>query len=151
MSHTRFMRTKWLWVRIPLLLFWQLSPLAYQPINELNSQSSKQVISQPIIHPIYQAINKKIFKSIGWLFDHSVNRSRYPELSLRRGVPKICGKFTGEHPCWSVSSIKLQSSFIEIVLRHGCSPVNLLHIFRTTFPRNTSGWLILSEVNMIIT
>ena len=24
-----------------------------------------------------------------------------------------------------------------------CSPVNLLHIFRTSFPRNTSGWLLL--------
>ena len=28
-------------------------------------------------------------------------------------------------------------------LRHGCSPINLLHIFRTPFPRNTSGRLLL--------
>ena len=34
-------------------------------------------------------------------------------------------------------------NFIEIALRHGCSPVNLLHIFRTPFPKNTSGWLLL--------
>ena len=40
----------------------------------------------------------------------------------------------------SVISIKLQSNFI---LRHRCTPVNLLHIFRTLFPRNTSGWLLL--------
>ena len=26
---------------------------------------------------------------------------------------------------------KVASNFIEIALRHGCSPVNLLHIFRT--------------------
>ena len=32
---------------------------------------------------------------------------------------------------------------VEITLRHGCSPVNLLHIFRTTFPKNTSGGLLL--------
>ena len=38
---------------------------------------------------------------------------------------------------------KLQSNFIEIALRHGYSPVNLLHIFRTPFPRNTSEWLLL--------
>ena len=38
----------------------------------------------------------------------------------------------------------LQSNFIEITLRHGCSPVNLLHIFRTLFPKNTSGWLLLN-------
>ena len=31
----------------------------------------------------------------------------------------------------------------EVTLRHGCSPANLLHIFRTLFPRNTSGWLLL--------
>ena len=29
--------------------------------------------------------------------------------------------------------------------RHGCSPVNLLPIFRTHFPRNTSGWLPLKS------
>ena len=29
-------------------------------------------------------------------------------------------------------------------LWHGCSPVNLLHIFRTPFLKNTSGWLLLS-------
>ena len=35
------------------------------------------------------------------------------------------------------------TSFIEIALRHGWSPVNLLHIFRSPFPKNTSGWLLL--------
>ena len=29
------------------------------------------------------------------------------------------------------------------VAKHGCSPVNLLHIFRTPFPKNTSGQLLL--------
>ena len=33
-------------------------------------------------------------------------------------------------------------NFIEITLLHGYSPVNLLHIFRTAFRRNTSGWLL---------
>ena len=35
------------------------------------------------------------------------------------------------------------NNFTEIALQHGCSPVHLLHIFRTPFPRNTSGWLLL--------
>ena len=30
-------------------------------------------------------------------------------------------------------------SFVEIVVAHMCSPVNLLHIFRTTFYKNTSA------------
>ena len=46
--------------------------------------------------------------------------------------------------CRRVISIKLQSNFIEIALRQECSPVNLLHIFRTPFLKNTSGWLLLS-------
>ena len=40
---------------------------------------------------------------------------------------------------------KLQSNFIEITLRQVCSPVNLLHVFRTPFPKNTSGVLLLSR------
>ena len=38
---------------------------------------------------------------------------------------------------------RICSNFIEITHWHGCSPVSLLHIFRTLFPRNTSGWLLL--------
>ena len=57
------------------------------------------------------------------------------EVFLRKGLRKIYSKFTGEHPCRSVISIKLQNKFIEIVLRHWCSSVNLLHFFRTPFLR----------------
>ena len=35
--------------------------------------------------------------------------------------------------------------FIEITFRHGFSPVNLLHIFRIPFPKNTSVWLLLQR------
>ena len=36
-----------------------------------------------------------------------IDRSSHPEVFLRKGVLKICSKFTGEHPCQSVISIKL--------------------------------------------
>ena len=39
---------------------------------------------------------------------------------------------------------ELQSNFFEITLRHVCSSVNLLHIFRTPFHKNISGGLLLS-------
>ena len=74
-----------------------------------------------------------------------VHRSSPPDVFLGKGALKICNKFTGEHPCRSVISIKLLCNFIEIALRHGCSPVDLLHIFRTPFPRNSSGWLLLES------
>ena len=34
-------------------------------------------------------------------------------------------------------------NFIIITLRHGCSLIKLLHIFRTSFYKNTSGGLLL--------
>ena len=40
-------------------------------------------------------------------------------------------------------SIKLLCSFIKITLRHECSLVNLLHIFRTPFHKNNSERLLL--------
>ena len=40
---------------------------------------------------------------------------------------------------------KIIFSFIEITFWHGCSPVNLLHIFRTPFSKDTSEWLLLYQ------
>ena len=64
-------------------------------------------------------------------------KSSRPEV-LRKGVLKIWTKLTGTLLC----------NFIEVALRHGCSPVNLLHFFGTPSPRNTSEWLLLSFVNV---
>ena len=69
--------------------------------------------------------------------------SSHPEEFLIKGVLKICSKFTGEHPCRSAISIKLQSKFIEITFWHGCS-LNLLHFFRKPFIRNTP-WTAASD------
>ena len=55
---------------------------------------------------------------------------------LSRGVfLKIYSKFTGENPCQS-----------EITLRHGCSHLNSLYIFRAPFPKNTTRGLLLFYV-----
>ena len=54
---------------------------------------------------------------------------------------KIYSKFTREHPC---RSTELQGNFIEVARQHGCSPVNLLHIFTTPFSKSMSEGLLLS-------
>ena len=74
------------------------------------------------------------------------NRSNPPRVFLAKSVLKIRIKFTGEHPCRSVILINLFCNFTEIILRHGCSPINLLYIFRTPFPKNTSERLLLAEM-----
>ena len=79
------------------------------------------------------------------------NRSRPPEVFLGNSVLKICCKFTGEHPCRSVISKKLLCNFIEMRPRHGYSSVNLLHIFKTPFPKNTSTGLLLGFFTNMLT
>ena len=78
-----------------------------------------------------------------WPFLYSsiqiINRTSPPEVFIGKDVVKICSKFTGEHPCRNAISIKLQSDFIEITLRRGCSPKNLLHI---SYFWNISGGLL---------
>ena len=66
-------------------------------------------------------------------------RSSPSKVFLGKGVQKICSNFTGEHPV-----PKLLCNFIEIALRHVCSLVNMLHIFRILFLKNTSEGLLLN-------
>ena len=75
---------------------------------------------------------KSRFKFLSW----------QKKLIVGKDVLKICSKFKGEHPCQSVMSMKLLCNFIEITLRHGCSPANLLHTSITSFLENTSGELL---------
>ena len=52
-------------------------------------------------------------------------------LSLQLLLQCICSKLTGEyHPC-------------RVWFQHGCFPIILLHIFKTPFPKNASGGLLL--------
>ena len=77
-------------------------------------------------------------------FRKTIFRSKRPGVFLGKGILKICSRFKGEHSCRNAISVKLLCNFIEIALRHGCSPVNLLHILRAPSPKNTSGRLLLS-------
>ena len=95
----------------------------------------------PWISTILEILNMSLLE-IPFSID-TWSRSSHLEVFLIKSVVKICSKFTGENPCRSVILIKLQSNFIEIAFHDGCSPVNWPHIFRTPFPRSTSGWLLL--------
>ena len=66
-----------------------------------------------------------------------------PPCLLREWCAENMQQIYRRTPCQSVLSIKLLYNF-EITLRHGCSPANLLRIFRKPFSRNTSRWLLLS-------
>ena len=73
-----------------------------------------------------------------------IYRRSHPDVFAGKGVLKTYSKFIGEHPCQGAISIKMLCNFIETTTRHEWSPVNLLHIFRTTSLKNTSGWLLMN-------
>ena len=85
-----------------------------------------------------------------WKIQKQLSRSIPSEVPLGKGVLKICRKFQGEHPCWSVISIKLNCNFIEITLQRGRSPKNLLPIFRTPFPKGTSEGMLLKIQSRLV-
>ena len=87
---------------------------------------------------------KLLGHGIGSLVTH---KSSPPDVLLENGALKMCNKFTGEHPCRSVVSIKLLCNFIEIAFWQGCSPVNLMYIFRAPFYKNTYGGLLLNATD----
>ena len=81
------------------------------------------------------------------ILNHCDDEQKQPSRGvLRKRCFEKMQKFTGKCPCRSVTSIKLLCNFIEITLRQGCSPVNLLHIFRTPYPKSTSRGLLLDEL-----
>ena len=72
-------------------------------------------------------------------------RSSPLEVFLGKVILKICSKFTGEHPCQSMISIKLLCNFIEITFQDGFSLVDLLHISEHLFirtPMNGYFWIL---------
>ena len=98
-----------------------------------------------IVAGSFRIILKKINILVLGLSKVTTFRSSSSQVLLGKGVLKICSKFTGEHRCRSEISIKLLCNFIEIELWHGCFPVNLLHFFRTPFPKNTSGGMLMQK------
>ena len=112
------------------------------------------IIATASVLEVFFRINKRLFielsvslySNIGPILNTylAIFRSSSPWVFLEKGVLKICSKFTGEHTCWNLISINLLCNLIEITLRQGYSPVNLLYIFRTPFSRNTYGGLLLN-------
>ena len=102
-------------------------------VMKINNRAHKMFINK-----LYEITKTNKDACFGLLSEHQrlfqILRSNHAEVYLEKGSLIICSKFTGEH------------RFIEITLQHRCSPVNLLHIFRTSFLKNTSRRLLLDTL-----
>ena len=59
---------------------------------------------------------------------------------LRKRCSKVMQQIYRRAPMPKRSFNEVASNFIEIALRHGCSPINLLHNFRTPLSKTTHLW-----------
>ena len=86
----------------------------------------------------FYAITTHFKKRIHLLEKIVITANRYPEgfswgAPTWKYIPINMQQIYKKHPSWSVISIKLTCNFIEIKLQRGCSPVNLLHIYKYLF------------------
>ena len=95
-------------------------------------------------HPLRGVRRERCTENVQQIYGEHARRSAI-SVKLQSGFIEI----TLQHGCSPVNLLHLQSGFIEITLQHGCSPVNLLHIFRTIFPKNASGGLLLNILHLL--
>ena len=77
-------------------------------VGNVSTCPSKCWKPNPKFFPVKQSISLSVIFSIFIIKTSVLHPSRFV---LRKGFLKICSKFTGEHSCGSVISIKLQSNF----------------------------------------
>ena len=78
-----------------------------------------------------------------FVLDASLTQKQPSRGVLRKRCSENMQQIYRRKPMLKCDCNKVATKFIEITLRHGCSPVKLLHIFRTLFSKNTSGRLLL--------
>ena len=84
-----------------------------------------------------------------WISNRSEISDRYLNAEAtfeRSSEEKVFWNYAANLPDaegWFQKLPKRCRNLIEIALLYGCSPVNLLHVFRTPFPKNTSLELLL--------
>ena len=112
-------------------------------------------VSQTWLRNQKEMLKKKIFffnwlKTI-WAFA-GIQKKHSRGGILRNRCSENMRPIHKKYLCRSVILTKLLlCSFIDIALRHGCFPVNFLHIFRTLFkktPMEGSFWAVNNQINL---
>ena len=94
-----------------MFLHARLLPIKFPGIGLASDPSISKIIhSFPSMFFQYESYNRTPHNEFYSSFQEPTFRRSHPEVFLGKGVLKICSKFTGDHPCRSVISIKLQSN-----------------------------------------
>ena len=117
----------------------------------------KETLAQVFSSEFWEISKNTFFKEHLWTTASEYCESDLirPKAILKISFDRYWDKTWSECLLTTISSITpdnhyAKSDFIKITLRHRCSPVNLLHIFRTPFSKNTSGGLLLHILCRVI-
>ena len=103
--------------------------------NKLHTRFATRVVDQKLRN-LGKCRNKQISKISGLVYHNLISLHQQPSRGvLRKTCSENMQQIYGRTPM-------LKCDFNKVAL-HGCSPVNLLHIFGAPFPKNTSGRLLL--------
>ena len=91
-------------------------------------------------------INKKIISTFLKRTGLSTLQKHSPRVVPRKRCSEIMRQIYRRTPMLKCDFNKVACNFIDITLQHGCSPVNLLHIFRTPFLKNTCAAPFLEQL-----
>ena len=116
-------------------MFWNISLYLHVYLN-LNT-------SLPIMR---HDINKKIISTFLKRTGLSTLQKHSPRVVPRKRCSEIMRQIYRRTPMLKCDFNKVACNFIDITLQHGCSPVNLLHIFRTPFLKNTCAAPFLEQL-----
>ena len=81
-----------------------------------NFENNLQIVINQLIR-ILHLVGKVKSVNVKGNLTKWIYKSSRSKVFLGKGVLKICRKFTGEHPCQSVMSIKLLSNYSNLILR----------------------------------
>ena len=105
------------------------------------SLNVRKVCNTPPLPPplkkknIQKVLNHIFMRFMYFFFESTIN---WLEKHLVLNLPLWLNTFRISHPEVFLGKRALKIfNKLEITLLHGCSPVNLLHIFRKPFPKNT--------------
>ena len=91
----------------------------------------------------YKVVGASCFQKFKSELEFGISQKQPSKYVLRKRCPENMQQIYRRTPMPKCDFNKVALNVIEIAFRNGCSPVNLLHIFRTSFPKNTFGRLLL--------
>ena len=104
--------------------------------NELNIKHFSMKFEYQISKSKISLRDTKVFIEINKLL-------KQPSRGVKKRCSEILQQICRRTPMLKCDFNKLLCNFVKVALWHGRSLVNLLHILRIPFSKNTSGWLLL--------